>query len=190
MKQEEIVVFYGPSGCGKSTLIEYCRSIGLPVAVNFTTRSLRKKDNEVNGVHYHFVSEEQFFATDLVEKNAYPSEDGLKWYGIGKEEIRSKFEQNNQIIVIAEINGIKALKEAFPDQVRAIFVTVPLDEMEKRMRKRGDSEQNIQVRLTNAIERKEHEHAYIADHIIENWDLDESKSKVREILGLSKDVAA
>lgn len=190
MKQEEIVVFYGPSGCGKSTLIEYCRSIGMPVAVNYTTRDLRVKDNEVDGVHYHFVSEEVFLQTDLVEKNAYPSENGLKWYGIGREEIRSKFEQNHQIIVIAEINGIKALKEAFPGQVRAIFVTVPLDEMEKRMRHRGDSELNIQVRIKNAIERKEHEQAYMADHVIENWDLEESKVKVREILGLTKVYAA
>ncbi|WCF11639.1 AAA family ATPase (plasmid) [Paenibacillus thiaminolyticus] len=180
--KERIIVFYGPSGCGKSTMIEYCRSLGLPVAVNYTTRSLRDKDNEVDGIHYHFVSEDVFFSMDLVERNSYPSEDGLKWYGIGREEITSKMKENKQVIVIAEINGIKELKKAFPGQVIAVFITVSLTEMERRMRKRGDSEKSIQTRISNAIQRKEHNQGYLADHIIENWDLEQSFAQVRQIV--------
>ena len=55
-----ILVITGPSGVGKGTLIKGLleRQQGLELAVSATTR--RPREGEVNGVDYHFLSEEDF----------------------------------------------------------------------------------------------------------------------------------
>jgi guanylate kinase len=176
---ERFIVLMGPSGCGKSTLEAYCRELNIPVNISNTTRTPRK--GEIDGFHYYFNTVEKFFQVDLAEKNKY----GLNYYGISKVEIKRNFAINNVIVAVAEIEGVKQLKEAYPDELEVVFITIPLDEMEKRMRARGDSEENIQTRLLRAIEKKEHEHGWIADYTIVNWDLDQSKAQLRGILGVT-----
>ena len=60
MKKKLTIIFSGPSGVGKSTLIDYLLKMfdyaGL--TVSHTTRSPRNE--EVDGVNYHFVTFEQF----------------------------------------------------------------------------------------------------------------------------------
>jgi guanylate kinase len=183
-RKKRFVVLMGPSGCGKSTLEAYCKTLGLPVNISHTTRPSR--NGEVNGVHYYFVSEDQFFQTDLAENNKY----GANYYGISKAEVERNFALNDTIVAVAELHGVKQLKEAFPEELEVVFVTLPMEEMERRMRVRGDAEKDIQFRLQRAIDEKEHEHGWIADHTIENWDLEESKSKLRRILGIAEVIAA
>ncbi|MFF2532246.1 guanylate kinase [Brevibacillus sp. NPDC058079] len=180
--RRKIVVLMGPSGCGKSTLEAYCKELGFPVNISHTTRKPRTgKTKEVHGVHYYFVLEQEFFQIDLAESNKY----GSNYYGISKAEVERNFAISDTIIAVAELHGVKQLKEAYPNELEIVFVTLPLDEMEKRMRARGDSEEDIQFRLQRAIDEKEHEHGWIADHTIENWDLEESKAQLRKILGIT-----
>lgn len=173
----KMVVLMGPSGCGKTTLEAYSKDIGFPVIISHTTRSPRK--GEKNGLSYYFVSKEEFNQIDLAENNQY----GENFYGISKSEVERNFAMNDTIVAVAELHGVKQLKEAYPDEVVVVYVTLTLEEMEKRMRARGDSEQDIQFRLQRAINEKEHEHGWIADHTIENWDLTESKTQFSKILG-------
>ncbi|WPS85575.1 AAA family ATPase (plasmid) [Brevibacillus halotolerans] len=178
----KMVVLMGPSGCGKSTLEGFCKELGYPVVISYTTRQPRTGNvNEIHGVHYYFVSEQEFAQIELVEKNKY----GIDYYGISRAEVERNFAINNTIVAVAEIHGVKQLQEAYPDELEIVFVTLPLEEMEKRMRARGDSEKDIQSRLQRAIDEKEHEHGWIANHTIVNWDLNNSKAQLCKILGLS-----
>lgn len=181
--KKQMVVLMGPSGCGKSTLEAYARELGYPVIISNTTRPPRGK--EINGIHYYFVPKVEFDTLELVENNKY----GEHFYGISRAEVDRNFAISDTIVAVAEINGVKQLKEALPDELVIVFVTLPMDEMERRMRERGDSEENVQSRLQRAIDEKEHEHGWIADYTIENWDLEESKTRIRNILGI-KEVAA
>lgn len=64
------LVIVGPSGAGKGTLIlklleKYPHILGF--SVSYTTRPMRK--GEKNGVHYHFVTKEEFEI--MIVKNAF-----------------------------------------------------------------------------------------------------------------------
>lgn len=174
--ERKIFLLMGPSGAGKTTLGGYLKELGIPELISHTTRPLRK--NEVNGIHYHFVSDDEFKKLDLIESVVY---DGHH-YGLSKGEVEQKLALNNKVFVVAELNGAKQIKEVYPNEVVVIFITVSLQEMEKRMRERGDSEESIRKRLKRAIQNKEHEHSRFADYIIENYDLKKSKKRLREII--------
>jgi guanylate kinase len=57
------LVLVGPSGAGKSTIVKYLQSKApdsFAFSVSSTTR--KPREGEVNGVHYHFVSKDEFLA--------------------------------------------------------------------------------------------------------------------------------
>ena len=55
-----LLVISGPSGCGKSTIVSniLARDDSYALSVSLTTREKREK--EIDGVHYKFVTREDF----------------------------------------------------------------------------------------------------------------------------------
>jgi guanylate kinase len=146
----------GPSGVGKGTLIskllsKYPNSCGL--SVSHTSRSPRP--GEIDGIHYYFISKEQFqheinhgkfkfLETALVHGNYYGT----------REDSVLKVHQSNKICVLdLDTKGLKQLKNvSFP--MKTIFILPPsLQELEHRLRARGtEKEEQILLRLKNARE--------------------------------------
>ena len=60
MKKGRLIVISGPSGVGKGTVVRALleRDPQLRVSVSATTRPMRP--NELDGVHYYFISHEKF----------------------------------------------------------------------------------------------------------------------------------
>ena len=59
MKRGKLIVLSGPGGVGKSTISQELRKHDdFQLSVSYTTRAPRA--GEVDGVHYHFVSDEEF----------------------------------------------------------------------------------------------------------------------------------
>ena len=57
------LVLVGPSGAGKSTLVKYLQQkCGDSFAFSVSSTTRKPREGEVNGVHYHFVSKEDFLA--------------------------------------------------------------------------------------------------------------------------------
>lgn len=180
MNGKMIYILLGPSGAGKTTLGGYVKELGVPELVSHTTRDMRP--GEIEGVSYFFVTKEEFDSVDKVEFSPY----GNSHYSLSRKEVDTKLAENDIVFAITDINGVTQIKEKYPNMVKVIFITIPLEEMEKRMRARKDTEDAIQKRITNAINSKEHENIKVADYVIENYDLEESKNTIKNIiLGLS-----
>lgn len=175
MNNKRIYILLGPSGAGKTTLGGYLKELGIPELVSHTTRPMR--EGEIDGVSYHFITREEFDAIEKAEFTDY----GGSAYCLSKKEIEDKLKDNDIVFAITDINGVKQLKEKYPE-VKVIFITIPLEEMEIRMRARKDAEENIQKRLRNAIENKEHANIIYADYVIENFNIEESKKQIRDIV--------
>lgn len=180
MQERMIVILMGGSGTGKTTLGEYLKSIGIPEMVSHSTgRGMRK--GEIDGVTYYFVSKEEYDKVEKIEETEYPKNSG-KFYCLSKKEVETKLSKYGKVFAITDKNGMEQVKKKYPNEVKVVYIYIPLEEMEKRMRERGDSEEAIQERLHQAEVTKELENHQYADHIIENIDLEESKRKIREIV--------
>lgn len=147
MTKGKLFVISGASGVGKSTVLAKVmeQRKDLTFSVSATTRQPRP--GEVEGVSYYFITKETF--QDMIRKDAFLEYDAHmdNYYGTPKAQLEEKLERGHVLLDI-EPNGAFIVQKARPDAT-LIFIAPPsLEELEKRLRNRGDtSEEQIIKRL-------------------------------------------
>ncbi|MGP1580060.1 MAG: guanylate kinase [Wolinella sp.] len=176
-----VLVLSGPSGSGKSSL---CKSLfrEIPCAyfsVSTTTRAPRA--DEVEGVHYHFVSKSQFL--EGVEQGLF-----LEWaevhgnyYGTSKLTVESALQSGKLVVFDIDIQGHRNIKESYPILTTSIFITTPTQQdLRERLIARGsDDEETIDRRVIHAYNEMRHIKEF--DYLIINSDFKESEHKLLSI---------
>lgn len=174
-----IYLLLGPSGSGKDTLAAFLEQWGIPKLISHTTRQPRK--GEVEGKDYYFVSRQQFEAVSMIESTEYS--DNL--YGTAQSEVDRVLSSGGSAYAIIDKPGVYSFKAIYGDQCKVIYVWLPLVWLVDRLQKRGDSEGEIRKRVKHAIATGEMENFGIADYIIVNRDLEESKKLLRFYVGVN-----
>lgn len=172
------IVLVGPSASGKTVIGMGLReALGAVEAVSHTTRQPRV--GEVEGDPYYYITKEEFDKLEKVEETEYAG----NFYCLSVDEMESKLASDAPLYVITDINGAAALKKRYRDRCRSVFIQVDPQVIEGRMRKRGDSEENIKARLLKAERDKEFDNGPKCDYIVDNnGDLDDSIRTVAEIM--------
>ena len=174
---KKIIVLVGASGSGKTTLAKYLEEkYGIPRLVTTTTRQPR--EGEVFGVDYHFVTVTEFQRLEKVEYNIY----NANFYGLTKREVDDKLMAHDVVCVVLEVNGLKALKKFYPNEVLSVCLEVSLDDMYQRMKQRGDSLEAIAERITSAILNGEFDYKEHCDFAIPTTTLEATKQELDRIL--------
>lgn len=174
---KHFIVLVGPSASGKTSIGMGLREkMGAVEAISHTTRCPRV--GEVEGDPYYYISKEQFDAIDKVEFTEYAG----NFYCLSAKEMEEKLAGDKPLYVITDVHGLSALRERYGKSVYAVFVKVDPGIIEDRMRKRGDSEENIQKRLDKAVADKEFDNWEYCDAVVDNnGDLDTSIAIVESI---------
>jgi guanylate kinase len=188
-RRGRLLVVTGPSGAGKGTLIRRLvrRRPGFEVAVSATTRP--KRESEVDGREYYFLSEEEFArrvdAGDFLEHVVFVS--GHR-YGTLHSEIERILGSGRACILELETAGARRVKELQPDTA-TIFVAPPsFDELERRLRARAtESAGEITERLAKAREQNEEKDRF--DHVVVNDDLERAVTELEGIVDRVGDAA-
>ena len=145
-----LFVISGPAGAGKSEIVKrvIAKHPDVGLSVSCTTRAPRP--GEVDGVSYHFVTEERFM--ELVAQGAF-----YEWahvhqnhYGTLKQTVQDELAAGRDLILEIDVQGCLQAMAQDPE-VTGIFVCPPSREnLEKRLRARGtETEESIRVRLDN-----------------------------------------
>lgn len=151
MATGRLIVLTGPSGVGKGTLLRSLlqRHPELYLSVSATTRSPRP--GEIDGRHYFFKTRDEFL--DMVENGEL-----LEWaefagnfYGTPRCPVEEMIRQGKWVILEIELEGARQIRESSPDALRIFVLPPSLQELETRLRGRGqDSEDAIARRLKRA----------------------------------------
>jgi len=176
-----LFILSAPSGAGKSSLIGALlkKHSDMKVSVSHTTRSPRP--GEENGVHYHFVSVDDFKA--LIEKN-----DFFEWaqvfdnyYGTSKQAIESQLAAGIDVFLDIDWQGAQQIRKLV-DDVETIFILPPSkEELESRLNNRGqDSAEVIAGRMAKAQSETSHYNEY--DYVVVNDDFDTALAEIETIV--------
>jgi guanylate kinase len=176
-----VLVITGQSGAGKGTLIKRLLEVfpQLRLAVSATTRAQRP--GEVDGVHYYFISDEEFDRRladgDFLEYHEFP------WgqrSGTLLSEIDRIGEDGEVCVLELETEGALNVADRVEGAV-TIFVTAPLEELERRLLERAtESSGEIGERLR--VAREQLAVAGRFDHVVENKDLERAVNELSDLV--------
>ena len=180
MNGGHLFVISGASGVGKSTVLKQVMEgrEDLSFSVSATTRQARP--GEVDGVHYYFVSQEKF--QQMIEENAFLEYDkhAANYYGTPAFQVEEKL-QKGPVILDIEPAGAKIVKEKRPDCVLIFIMPPSQEELERRLRGRGDtSEDQIGMRLERAVWEMNQRSWY--DYVVVNDQADACANQILEII--------
>lgn len=177
-----ILLISGPSGAGKSTLLKRLFEEfkdELYFSISSTTREIR--EGEVNGVHYHFISQEEF-------QNGIKNGEFLEWarvhenfYGTSLKHTNKALDEGKIVIFDIDVQGFKIAKKSLGDKINSVFITTKnKEELKKRLLKRNtDTIAQLDKRLENASEEMRELGGY--DYLIINDNLEKSYEALRSI---------
>lgn len=176
-----LFIISAPSGAGKSSLIQALlkRHHDMQVSVSHTTRAPRP--GEQNGVHYHFISVDEFKA--LIAKNEFFewAEVFGNYYGTSKSTIRDSLSRGIDVFLDIDWQGARQIKQQEPS-AKGIFILPPsLNELEQRLNNRGqDSGEVIAKRMAQA--QSEMSHAGEYEYLIINDNFDTALQEFERIV--------
>lgn len=176
----KMIVISGASGVGKGTVLNLMMQNreDLAFSVSATTRSPRP--NEVDGVHYYFVTRERF--EEMIRNGEFLEYDehAKNYYGTPRAQAEEKMTRGHVLLDI-EPAGAKQVRAAMPE-AKLIFIMPPsVEELERRLRGRGDTpEDQIRIRMERAVWEMEQKAWY--DHVVVNDDAQRCAEEILKII--------
>ena len=183
-KKGLLIILSGPSGVGKETVrnrLMKIKKFELTYSISMTTRGPRNQ--EVDGVNYYFVSEEEF-------KNNIARDNFLEYakfvgnyYGTPKDKVEDLRNAGHNVLLEIEINGAKQVMSNIKDDAMISFFLMPpsLEALEARIRKRKtESDEIIAERLQKGKEEMAMTEDY--DYVILNDKVNRAAEEIADLI--------
>lgn len=175
-------VMSSPSGAGKTTLTRLLvqKEDNIELSISVTTRP--RRPSEVDGVHYHFVTREQFEKMrDAGELLEWAEVHG-NYYGTPAKPVERALARGRDVLFDIDYQGTQQLYKRAASDVVSIFILPPsIAEMKKRIRRRAtEDHETVKKRLETAKHELPRWVEY--DYVIINDDLDQAFADIHSIL--------
>jgi guanylate kinase len=178
-----VFILSGPSGVGKDTIIRCLKKDGFPLGYCVTVTTRRRRPYEVDGVHYHFLTEQEFFqlrdADQLLEHAVVHG----NYYGIPLEGLRAGLRSGHDVMVPPEVQGAATLRAKIRDAITIFLAPPNLEELVPRLANRGsETPEERAIRLETAKQEMERVSEYDYLVINERGRVDESVEQIKAII--------
>lgn len=178
-----LIVISGPSGVGKDTIVQRMMERGFPFHFVVTATTRPKREGEVHGRDYFFLSNDEF--ARMIENNelieyAIVYND---YKGIPKQQVREALASGKDVVMRVDVQGAETVRKLAPEALLIFITCESEDELERRLRKRKtETDDSLSLRIATA--RKELQRIESFDYVIVNEDfcLEETVDKVRAII--------
>lgn len=171
-----ILVVSGPSGSGKTSLAKKLFEIVPNCYFSISTTTRKPRENEEDGVDYHFTSKEEFLSE--IDNGGF-----LEWaevhgnfYGTSFRPIENALKEGKIVVLDIDVQGHKTIREKFPRLVTSVFVTTKnMSVLKERLSTRNtETSEILEQRVINAISEMrsigEYDYFFVNDDFNESLD--------------------
>ena len=184
-RRGQLFVVSAPSGAGKTTVVERVIAVtpGLRRSRSYTSR--RARPGETDGVDYHFVSRDRFEAMIAGGQFLEWAEYSGNLYGTAVVDTERELESGADLVLVIDVQGARQVRRHRPASVLVFVLPPSADELEARLRSRGeDSEEQIRRRLEAAREEVQAVDEY--DYVVVNDGIDACVARLQAIVAAER----
>jgi guanylate kinase len=170
-----LIILSGPSGVGKDTVLQRMQERNLPFHFVVTATTRPKRETEVHGKDYFFVSHDEFArmieADELLEYAIVYND----YKGIPKQQVREAMASGKDVIMRIDVQGAASIRKLAPQALLVFLTTENEDELVNRLKERKtETPEGLNLRIATA--RQELKRIDEFDYVVINSDyqLDET----------------
>jgi guanylate kinase len=184
----KIIIIAAPSGSGKTSITRFLLQKYPTLSLSISAATRKPRGEEKDGVHYHFISEEDF--KHKIEENAFVEWEMVyegSYYGTLKAELERIWNLGKTPILDIDVKGAIHLQDQFPNRCLSIFIEPPsVAELKNRLESRGtETPESLANRVNKAsyeLSFKNHFHKNILNDNLERA-CKETEEVIKEFLG-------
>jgi guanylate kinase len=184
-KRGLLVVVSGPSGCGKGTVLSRLLKDDPNIFYSISATTRAPRPGEVDGVHYYFLTKEQFEEkirnNGMLEYACYVG----NYYGTPSQAVEAQRAAGHDVILEIEVQGAMQVKEKCPDAVFIFIMPPNMEELRRRLIDRQtESEEVVNSRMKTAEEEMKAVSHY--DYVVINDEVESAVERIKAILEAEK----
>ena len=180
-----LIIVSAPSGCGKSTVVHRLmeKRENLRFSVSATTR--KPREGETDGVDYYFVSRQEF--RRMVDEDEFleHAEYVGNCYGTPRAPVEALLKEGFDVYLDIDVQGAMQVKALWPETLMIFLMPPSVEELERRLVKRGNNTpEEIKGRLAAA----EREFAFRDqfDHVVVNDEVERAVDEIAQLIDEEK----
>ena len=166
-----LVIISGPSGVGKDTILKQLKEHHATPMRHFvvTYKTRARRPGEIDGLDYHFVTDEDFRALRESGRLLEAAEVHGHWSGTPRDQVEMALLAGQDAILKIDVQGAEQIKARIPETL-LIFVAPPsLETLSGRLRDRAtETPEDFERRQRDASHELALQAAY--DHTVVNED--------------------
>ena len=146
-----VIVLSGPSGAGKDAVLSAMKARSLPLAFIVTNTTRPQRPGEVDNMHYHFVSQQEFKRLVDGRELLEHAEVYGHFYGVPRAPVRQALAQGKDVIIKVDVQGAMTIKKNLNGAVLTFLMPPSLEELAQRLKGRNtESLEDLEIRLDTA----------------------------------------
>lgn len=115
-KRPSVTVLAGPTAVGKGTVSQYIRQHYPQVCLSVSATTRSPRPDEINGVHYWFVSDEEF--DELIAEGKmleWAEVHGMNKYGTRRDTVERAIAKGRHVLLEIDLQGARQVRQSMPE---------------------------------------------------------------------------
>ncbi len=186
-RRSRLVVLAGPTAVGKGTVAAAVRERHPDVWISVSATTRAPRPDEVDGVHYHFVTDDEF--DRMIEENEL-----LEWavvhkaarYGTPRRPVEEALAAGRPSMLEIDLQGARLVRDSMPEALFVFLKPPSWEELVRRLVGRGtETEEERARRLDTAREEMAAENEF--DETIVNHEVHDAADQLVTLMKLDQE---
>lgn len=151
LNRPRLIVISGPSGVGKDTVIEEMRARHPEYSFAVTATTRPRRPGEIDGVHYIFMSRQEF--EEALESGYFLEHAEVygNMYGVPRHRVDEEIAAGRNVVIKVDVQGAATIRQIMPDAIFIFLLPPTMGELTSRLRgRKTDDPQALMERATTA----------------------------------------